>query len=432
MDMLQRLQAQAEQVEVFHIQSESTRVRFEANSLKASQVEEISGLAVRVVKNGRMGFAASSDVTATEKLLANALESAAYGDPTPFAFPGPQDAPDVACYAPRIAELSLPRLVEIGQEILAYLREVDPEGMVSVELQRGVERYTLRNHTGAEVAVTRTPLTIACGVDRVKGDDVLMVYDVQGATLWNEAFMAPVQRLAEKLRLAQQVVPLRAGHMPVLFSPLGTIVLGYPLMLGLSGKNVVKGVSPLAGRRGEQVFDPRLTLVDDATLPGGFGSAAYDDEGVPHQRTVLVENGVLQGFYYDLKTAARAGVPSTGNGSRGLFSQPEPAPTNLLWGAGETPLADMLAGIEEGLWVENVLGLGQGNIISGAFSNPLALGFKIEKGQIVGRVKGVSIAGNVYELLRHVGAVSRETEWVYQNFNQPYVLLEEMNVIARE
>ncbi|HOS80799.1 MAG TPA: TldD/PmbA family protein [Anaerolineae bacterium] len=432
MDMLQRLQAQAEQVEVFHIQSESTRVRFEANSLKASQVEEISGLAVRVVRDGRMGFTASSDVTATEKLLANALESAAYGDPTPFAFPGPQDAPDVACYDPRIAELSISRLVEIGQEIMAYLREVDPEGMVSVELQRGVERYTLRNHTGTEVAVTRTPLTIVYSVDRVKGDDVLMVYDVQGATLWNEAFMAPVQRLAEKLRLAQQVVPLRAGRMPVLFSPAGALVLGYPLMLGLSGKNVVKGVSPLAGRRGEQVFDPRLTLVDDATLPGGFGSAAYDDEGVPHQRTVLVENGVLRGFYYDLKTAARAGVPSTGNGSRGLFSQPEPAPTNLLWGAGETPLADILAGIEEGLWVENVLGLGQGNIISGAFSNPLALGFKIEKGQIVGRVKGVSIAGNVYELLRHVGAVSRETEWVYQNFNQPYVLLEEMNVIARE
>ena len=152
----------------------------------------------------------------------------------------------------------------------------------------------------------------------------------------------------------------------------------------------------------------------------------------------IVEQGTHEalldkrGFYYDLKTAARAGVPSTGNGSRGLFSQPDPAPTNLLWGAGETPLADMLAGIEEGLWVENVLGLGQGNIMSGAFSNPLALGFKIEKGQIVGRVKGVSIAGNVYELLRHVSAVSRETEWVYQNFNQPYVLLEEMNVIARE
>jgi PmbA protein len=75
--------------------------------------------------------------------------------------------------------------------------------------------------------------------------------------------------------------------------------------------------------------------------------------------------------------------------------------------------------------------LGQGNIISGAFSNPLALAFKIENGEIVGRVKNASIAGNIYELLQQVGAVSRETEWIYQDFNQPYILLEDMNVIAK-
>ncbi len=432
MDMLQHLQAQAEQVEVIHLQSESTKVRFESNSLKASQVEETSGLAVRVVKNGRMGFAASSDVSATEKLVANALESAAYGDIAPFVLPGPQVTPDIACYDPGIAELSVSRLVEIGAEIMAYLRDVDPEGMVSVELQRRVEHFSLRNHTGTDVMVARTPFSLSFGIDRVKGDDVLMIYDMQGVTLWDEDFMAPVKSIAEKLRLAQRIVPLQSGRMPVLFSPPGAVVLTYPLMLGLNGKNVVKGISPLAGRIGEKIFDSRITVADDATLPGRFGSATYDDEGVPHRRTMLIENGVLKNFYYDLKTAARAGVVSTGNGSRGLFSLPDPAPTNYLLGAGETPLKAMLASIKEGLWIEGVLGLGQGNIISGAFSNPLALAFKIENGEIVGRVKNASIAGNIYDLLRHVGAVSRETEWVYQNFNQPYVLLEEMNVIAKD
>jgi PmbA protein len=114
-----------------------------------------------------------------------------------------------------------------------------------------------------------------------------------------------------------------------------------------------------------------------------------------------------------------------------LFTPPSPAPTNLIFGAGATPLAEMLAGIDEGLLVENVLGLGQGNIISGAFSNPLALGFKIEKGEIVGRVKDVSLAGNVYDVLKNVAAVSQETEWVYTNLNLPNVLLSEMNVVAK-
>ena len=151
-----------------------------------------------------------------------------------------------------------------------------------------------------------------------------------------------------------------------------------------------------------------------------------------HRRNVLVEQGVLKGFLYDLKTAAQSGVESTGNGSRSLFSPPGPSPTNLIFGAGETPLAEIIAGVDEGLLVENALGLGQGNVISGAFSNSLSLAFKIEKGEIVGRVKDVSIAGNVYDLLQNVAAVSRETEWVYYNFNLPYILLPDVNVVAKE
>lgn len=432
MDMLQQLRAQAEQVEVLEIESESTTVRFESNSLKASQVEETSGQAVRLVKNGRMGFAASSDATTTERLMANALESAIYGDTVRFAFPSPQAAPEVACYDPRIAELSIARLVEIGQEIMAYLREADPEGMVSVGLERRVEHFTLRNHTGADITVKRSPFSLSFGIDRVKGDDVLMVYDMQGATVWDSDYMAPVQSLAHKLKMAQDIVPLRSGRMPVLFSPPGALVLTYPLMLGLNGKSVVQGISPLAGRIGERIFDEGITIADDATLPGRFGSASYDDEGVPHQRTVLVANGVLQGFTFDLKTAARANAVSTGNGTRSLFSLPEPAPTNLLVSPGAAPRNDILAGIREGLWVEEVLGLGQGNVISGAFSNPLALAFKIEDGEIVGRVKNASIAGNVYDVLRHAGAISCETEWVFRSVNQPYILLDDMNVIAKE
>ena len=93
---------------------------------------------------------------------------------------------------------------------------------------------------------------------------------------------------------------------------------------------------------------------------------------------------------------------------------------------------DIIRGIDHGLLVENVLGMGQGNTISGAFSNPLSLAFKIEKGEIVGRVKDVSIAGNVYDLLPDVAAVSRETEWVYNRINMPYILLADMNVVAKK
>ncbi len=431
MNILEQLQGQAEQIEVLELHSEVTTIRFESNVLKTSQVEETSGLAVRVVKAGRLGFAASSDATATEKLIANVLESAAYGDETPLVFPGALPAPAVPCYDARIPELPIARLVEIGQEIVAYLREVDPEGLVDVDLRRAVQQTALRNQAGAEIAVTRSPFSIDFGVNRVKDDDVLILYDALGTTLWDEDYMPPVRRMGKHLRLAQTIVPARSGRMPVIFSPFGGLMLTYPLMVALNGKQVVKGISPLAGRIGEQIFDAKLTFVDDATLPGRYNSAPYDDEGVPHRRNVLVEAGVLRGFLYDLKTAAQAGVESTGNGERGLFSLPSPSGSTMCLSAGKTPLAEMLAGIKEGLWVESMLGLGQGNIISGAFSNPLAVAYRIENGQILGRVKDVSLAGNIYDVLRQVAAVSQETEWVYRFLNQPYLLLEDMNVVAK-
>ncbi len=432
MDILKQLSTEAEQVEVVNVQSESTTVGFESNRLKSSQVEETTGVAVRVVKNGRLGFAASSDESAAEKLVSNALESAAYGDEIPIAFPAPQSAPTVTTFDRTITELSIPRMVEIGQEIIDIICQVEPDALVNVELERGVQHLSIRNQAGSNVSFKRSPLSMYFEVNRIKGDDVLMMFDIMGTTVWEDDYLAFARRLGEKLELAKRSATIQSGRMPVLFAPTGALVLGLPLMLGLNGKNVYTSISPMVGKIGEKLFDDKLTIADDPTLGGKFGSASYDDEGVAHRRNVLVEQGVLKGFLYDLKTAAQSGVESTGNGSRSLFSPPGPSPTNLIFGAGETPLAEIIAGVDEGLLVENALGLGQGNVISGAFSNSWSLAFKIEKGEVVGRVKDVSIAGNVYDLLQNVAAVSRETEWVYYNFNLPYILLPDVNVVAKE
>jgi PmbA protein len=432
MDILKQLQAQAEQVEVVHLRSEATSIEFEANRFKTSKVEETSGVAVRVVRNGRLGFSASSDDRALDRLVNNVLESAAYGDEVPLSFPAPREAPQVRSFDPAIADLPVERLVAIGQEIVDLMLSTDPEVRVNVSLTRGVEQTTIRNQAGTEAAFRRSPLTIGAELDRIAGDDVLILYGMQGTTVWDEDYMLFARRLAEKLQLARRITTMRTARMPVLFSPSGVLTLALPLMEGVDGKNVFTGVSPLCGKVGQKLFDEKVTLVDDGTLDGRAGSAPYDDEGVPHSRNVLFDRGLLRGFLFDLKTAAQVGVKSTGNGSRDLFRQPRPTPTNLILAGDGTPLAEIIAGIDNGLLVEDVLGLGQGNIISGAFSNPLALAFRIEHGEIVGRVKDVSIAGNVYELLKDVAAVSRETQWVYGSFCLPHVLLPDMNVVAKE
>ncbi len=279
---------------------------------------------------------------------------------------------------------------------------------------------------------TRSPLSIEVIIRRVEGDDVLILYDMSGVTVWQKDYMAFVRGLGERLRLARNLTTIEAGRMPVVLSPSGAIALVLPVMQGVNGKNVFKGVSPMAGKLGERLFHKGISFSDDATIDGGFRSAPFDEEGVPHRRSTLVEKGELKGFVYDLLTAAQSGVESTGNGARDLFNPPQPAPTHIVLEPGETDVVDMLCEVDHGLLVEDVLGLGQGNILSGAFSNPLSLAFKIEKGEIVGRVKDVSIAGNVYEVLKDVGAVSRESRWVYNRARLPYLLIPNMKVVARQ
>ncbi|KPK69420.1 hypothetical protein AMJ82_05555 [candidate division TA06 bacterium SM23_40] len=432
MDILSRLRAQADQAEVAHVRDEATQIGFEANRLKSSKVVQTRGVAVRIVKDGRLGFAASSDESAVEKLVANAAESAAYGAEIPIEFPAPAPGPQVKTFDRTAAELPVERLVEIGEKMIDLITAKDPDARVDVKLERGIEELSIRNQAGADVSVRRSPLSVLLHVSRVRGDDVLSIWDAEGSTAWDGRVMALARRLERKVELAQESATLESGRMPVLFSPTGALVLWVPLVQGLNGESVYANISPIADRTGEKLFDEKLTIVDDPTIDGAFSSATHDDEGVPHRRHVLIERGVLRGFVHDLRTAARLGVESTGNGARTLFTPPRPSTTNIVFEPGETPLAEMIAGIDRGLLVEDALGLGQGNVVSGAFSNTLSLGFKIEKGEIVGRVKDVTVAGNVYDLLRDISAVSREVGWVHRSHRLPYILLPEVSVATKQ
>jgi PmbA protein len=431
MDLLQYLKSEAEQVEVAELHSESTAIEFEANKLKSSSVQETSGTAVRVVRRGRLGFAASTDREAMSRLAANAMESASYGDQVPLHFAGPAAGAPVQVFDADLAGMPIERLVELGQQTIDIIRAVEPEARVNVSLNRGVQTVSVRTAAGAEAGFDRSPLSILVEMSRVENNDVLIIYDLAGGTIAGIDFLGPARYIAQKLEQSKKIASIGSGEIPVLFSPSGALALLLPLMQGLNGKNAYQGISPIAARRGEKLFDEKLTVRDDGTLPGRLGSAPYDDEGTPHGCNLLVDQGVLKGLIYDLKTAALAGSESTGNGVRELLSPPRIDFTNFMVQPGDGSLQEMIAGIDEGLLVEDLLGLGQGNIISGAFSNPLSLAFKIEKGEIVGRVKDVSIAGNIYELLQNIAGVSQETRWVYNAICAPYILLPRMNIVSK-
>jgi len=266
-----------------------------------------------------------------------------------------------------------------------------------------------------------------CGGQLIRGTDILEIHYGQ---FWRKMDSSVdrvniARRIIEKFRLAERMTKIKSKEMPVIFTPEGLDVLILPLKLGFNGKNIVLGSSPLVGKLGNKVFDSKLNITDNPLIDYAPESGIYDGEGVPHRINTLVENGVVKSFLYDLETAGRAGTKSTGNG-------PGCGMTNLVIGEGNVDYKDMIKGVSEGLLVDDVIGLGQSNVINGEFSVNVNLGYKIENGEIVGRVKDVMLAGNAYNALANITAIGNKAEWVGGSLNTPPILVEKLSVVSGE
>jgi PmbA protein len=310
--------------------------------------------------------------------------------------------------------------------MMGMIKAYNAEIKAGAELTKAVEESQFANSAGAAYAETSTNLVAGAGGQLVRGTDILFAghYVVQKNRALDPEDIA--EKAIEYFRLAETIAPIATGEYPIIFTPDGLAALLLPLGLGLDGKNVLLGASPLKGRIGEQIADPRFSLVDDPLMAFGARSSAFDEDGVPRRPLALIENGVLRNFIYDLDTAGRAKTAPTGHGANRRA-------TNLAIAAGDTSFAEMLKGVKEGLLVNDYLGLGQGNPINGEFAANVFLGYKIENGAIVGRVKDVMLSGNAYAALKDITAISAERQWAHNWFTclAPYIQVGGLSVSAK-
>src|SRR6266852_4273974 len=388
---------------------EQTAVAFESGRLKAAGISEEAGLNVRVLSKGRMGVAGTTAAQPDpEALLERARASAELGEVVDLAFPkaGAASLPPIPTYFDRTANASLDDLIALGRMLVERLAR--PDCQINVSVEREVDETAVGNTAGARGEYRGTGIAVTADVTRIAGDDVLMVYDQYvGADLPTNADLDVLVRSVEtRLAAALTVVTPPEGALPVVFTPAGLAAVILPLEQALSRKTVIQGSSPLAGKVGETLFDERLSIIDDPLTPGRPASRPVDDECVPSRSTALVERGVVQRFVYDLETAARAKTQSTGNGRRGVFGKPHIGYTNILFRGTDGARGNQTVGlgggligdIEDGLIVDDLIGVGQGNVISGAFSHPVGLAYRVQRGEITGRVKDAAVAGYAYDL----------------------------------
>ena len=421
----------AEEAEVFCITSETTPVQFEANRLKHVQSKQSTNVALRIIKDGRIGYASSTNLKESRKIVDSAVETAEFGMKAEFEFPSLDSYPEVVTYDPAIRRVSTEEMTKLGEKMISSVREKTPELQCEASISKGTVSVRLINSRGGQADYRKSVFSLGVEGQLIRGTDMLFVGEGQSSCHPINDISGVTEIVHQQLEFSRNNTSIKTGELPVIFTPRGVAsALAQPLMAGLNGKLVLEGSSPLTNKLGDKSFDNNFSIFDDPTIDFQPGSRPCDDEGTASQRTPLIENGVVANFVYDLQTAALAGKKSTGNGER-HGSLPSPSVSTFVVSAGKTTFNDMVADIREGLVVEFLMGAGQGNTLGGDFSGNVLLGYRIENGKIVGRVKDTMVAGNIYKVLNRVAAIGCETVWVGGMIQTPPIYFSSVSVSSK-
>ena len=420
--------AKGVEAEVYYLESQDTPIEFANNRLKSLQTKAVEGIALRVIKEGCLGFASASDLSRLDELVDAAIATAEIGDPVEFEF-----AQNVQLQEPQ-SDYQLPstdKLVGIGKEAIAKVHEYNSEILVDAGFDMGSSVVQLATTSGTFAEQSDKTLSASVSGNLVRGEDFLQAYAYRVTRDEEPDYDQIVQDLIAKYQKAEQNAVISSGNYPVLFTPFAAaFTLGGLFKTILSGQAIVQKSSPLADKLGEKVFDERFSLTEDPTF--GVSACSFDDEGTPTSKKTLIDKGIIKQFYWDRLWASRGGTTSTGNGFRGGLSRPGTSLVNLCLSPGKTPLDELIAGIEEGIIVDQVLGAGQSNQLAGEFSVNLDLGYKVEGGKIVGRVKNTMVAGNIFEAFNNLTDFSDRATWVGGSSYLPAILFSSLGVASRE
>jgi len=430
-EILEKALKAAEQAEVYRFKARSTPVKFESNRLKQVSTKESTGTALRLIKNGRIGFAqVAGDVKAND-IVNMALETSQFGAEARFEFPGRSGYPQVPVFDDNTGKVTIDEMAETGQKLIDTVVKHTPDIVCEAHLSRGISEVHIMNSRGGEATYSKSYYAISLEGVVVKDGEMLFVGDGDSSCHPLTDIKPLADEVMLQLEMAKKKASIKTAVMPVIFHPYGVAsALVAPLVSAFNGKVVYNGASPLKDKLGEAMFDSAVSIWDDATVPYQTGSGPCDDEGIPSRKTALIENGVVANFIYDLQTAGLAGKQSTGNGSRG-GGMPSPSTNSLIINEGNVSFNDMLEDIKEGLLIYQLMGATQGNILNGDFSGNVLLGYKIENGQIAGRVKDTMASGNVYQVLKKV-VLGNDVRWVEGFMKTPSIYCPGLSVAAKE
>jgi PmbA protein len=201
----------------------------------------------------------------------------------------------------------------------------------------------------------------------------------------------------------------KTAQVPVIFDPMVAASILEHIFEGVNGDSVYRGASFLAGKLGQRIAGENVTVIDDGTIPGGFGTSPFDGEGIPTRRTLVIESGMLKSYLLNTYTAKKLGLQTTANASRGLAGTPGIGPGNYFLQPGKKTPKEIIGDVKEGLYVTEFLGHGA-NLVTGDYSRG-ASGLWISGGELTYPVEEITVAGNLKEMFFHISEIGNHLEF---------------------
>ncbi|MEM3730739.1 MAG: TldD/PmbA family protein [Candidatus Bathyarchaeia archaeon] len=434
------LQKGAEEAEAFAYQALASSVSIERGQISKSSRIIDQGLGIRAILNKAVGFSYTNvvnDRRAVEETIVKAISSARASKPDEEWHGLPEKKPIAhtkGTFDSKIVELRSEDLVETASRMLVAAEETDKRAFpieggagashISVAIAnsngvKGFDQGTIVECSLATIAREGSEVTPVCFEFNVE-----RVYNINPEWVGQEA-----ARLAATALNAKKV---ETKNMTVIFTQFALQqLLYYTLINAVKADFVQRNQSAFKGKMGEKVASEIVSICDDGLLEGGLRTWKFDGEGVPQQKTVVIEKGILRNFIYDNYTAKKEGRESTGNATRaGYLSTPSVEATNFHLMPGSMSREELIGNVDDGLLVYFLQGAHSSNPASGEFSVVATPAWKIKGGEIVHATKGAMLAGNVFQLLKNISALANNERKIGQ-LVAPWVCVENIKVIGK-
>jgi PmbA protein len=430
----------AAEVEAFVYEGRATSIGLERGQITKSNRIIDRGLGIRAIINKTVGFAYTNVLdkqTTIDDTIVKALSAAKASKPD-------KDWHGLAekkaycstenTYDPKISELHSEDLVNLTSVMLDAALQADKR-VLAIEGGAGCGSVSsaIANSNGISAFDTGTMIECSLAAVAKEGNTVTPVcfefnasrtYAVNPEWVGKEAARLAVSALKTKgIETKKTKLVLTQFALQEL--------LYFTLINAVKADNVQRNQSAFKGKLSEKVGSDHVTIYDDGLLAGGLRTAKFDGEGSPHQKTPIIEKGVLRSFLYDNYAAKKEGVESTGNASRaGYLSTPNIEATNFHIASGNVTADELMAEVDEGLIIYYLQGAHSSNPVSGEFSVVATPAWKVKKGEITHCSRGVMLAGNIFEVLKNVSFVANNERQMGQLVS-PWILVENVHVIGK-